>query len=329
MTNTPASSDSTADYFLVADIGGTNARLAIASAHDLSLSHQHTFACAEYDSLAEVVRAWQQTSNAQLPSMACFAIAGPIDNGHVKMTNLSWEFSVKALEQELGLKELHAINDFAAMANAAPVLSKNELLSLKPGQAMENSPLAIIGPGTGFGCAALVPSGNSWITLASEGGHASFAPTTELERQILELLSKKYPHVSVETLLCGRGMLDIYKALAQIHDHTAKDYIPRDITQKGLSGEDNFCVQSLEVFCGILGSVAADKALTYGARGGVFIGGGIVPRLKDFISTTNFYAHFINKGPMSDYVKDIPVQVMIAEQPALTGAAAWLKNRIS
>jgi glucokinase len=321
-----------ADCFLVADIGGTNARLAIASGSDFSLTQEHTFQCAEFDSLADIVRAWQDAANCPMPQQACFAIAGPISgsshSGSVKMTNLNWEFSVHQLKQELDLSELHAINDFAAMANAAVVLGDDDLFSLKSGSACIDAPLAIIGPGTGFGAAALVPNKHQWITMPGEGGHAAFAPTTELERELLTLLSQKYQHVSVETLLCGRGLVDIYQALCQLQNHALpQNYSPSDITEQGLHDRDNLCVQTLDVFCGILGSTAADIALTYGARGGVFIGGGIVPRLRGFIESSNFCAHFINKGVMSDYAKSIPVQVMIAEQPALVGAAAWLANR--
>lgn len=319
--------------FLVADIGGTNARLAIVSIADFTLSEQHTFKCAEFDSLADVVSAWQQASNSQMPARACFAIAGPIhgssDNGSVKMTNLSWEFEIADLKQQLGLQELHAINDFAAMANAAAVLKDDDLVSLKSGTAVKNSALCIIGPGTGFGAAALIPHRDKWITLPSEGGHAAFAPTTEVERKLLELLGQKYPHVSIETLLCGRGLVDIYCALAQLQDIKPENFSASDITERALSDSNELCVHSVETFCAILGSVAADKALTYGARGGVFIGGGIVPRLLGFIEKTNFTAHFTNKGVMSHYVEAIPVHIMTAQQPALIGAGAWLLNQQS
>ena len=186
------------DCFFVADIGGTNARLAIASDADFTLTEQHTFQCADFDSLADIVRAWQDVANCPMPKRACFAIAGPIsgssDQGRVKMTNLNWAFAVNELKEELGLTELHAINDFAAMANAAAVLGDEDLISLKSGSACIDAPLAIIGPGTGFGAAALVPSQNTWITMPGEGGHAAFAPTTELERELLTLLSQKYQH---------------------------------------------------------------------------------------------------------------------------------------
>lgn len=312
---------------LVADIGGTNARFSLASPEDYTLTHQHSFKCSDFSSLAEVIHAWQNLSGQPLPRRACFAIAGPIDNGHVKMTNLSWEFSCQSLKSEFDIAELHLINDFAALANAAAVLQGDDLHCLKQGSAANAAPLAIIGPGTGFGAAALVPNKDKWITLASEGGHAAFAPTTEIERQLLEILSQKYTHVSIETLLCGRGLVDIYQSLAQLQQQAANNYCPSDITKQAVTDGDNLCVQTVETFCNILGSVAADKALTYGARGGVFIGGGIVPRLLEFIKTTHFQAHFVNKGVMSHYVEDIPVHVMIADQPALIGAAAWLQHQ--
>lgn len=319
--------------FLVADIGGTNARLAVASIPDFSLSEQHTFKCAEFDSLADIVSAWQQASNCEMPERACFAIAGPItgssDSGSVKMTNLSWEFQITELKQQLGLKELHAINDFAAMANAAAVLTGDDLTLLKSGAPASDAARCIIGPGTGFGAAALIPYRGKWITLPSEGGHAAFAPTTEIERNLLELLGQKYQHVSIETLLCGRGLVDIYNALAQLQNIKAGDFSASDITERALDDSDELCVHSVETFCAILGSVAADKALTYGARGGVYIGGGIVPRLIGFIEKTNFNAHFTNKGVMSHYVEAIPVQIMTAQQPALVGAGAWLLNQQS
>lgn len=320
------------EYFLTADLGGTNARLACVHKQTLAIEHLFTFKCADFESFTDVIQQWLESSQQALPTQACFAIAGPVANNHVKMTNLGWTIDADALKKSFGFSQLHLINDFAALANAAPVLSGDEIFCLKNGTAISSAPLAIIGPGTGFGVAALVPNGRQWITLASEGGHAGFAPTTELERELLNILSKTHTYTSIETLLCGRGLVEIYQALSKLQDLPAtaiQNYSPSDITEQGLHDRDNLCVQTLEVFCGILGSVAADKALTYGARGGVYIAGGIVPRLRGFIEKTHFKAHFINKGVMSHYVENIPVQLMTAAQPALKGAGAWLRNSLS
>jgi len=318
-------------FILVADIGGTNARFGLvdiegtrAAPPVYQAQHQRKLRCAEYPDIASMIRAYAQTSGVPLPAFACLAIAGPIHNGKVRMTNLAWEFSIKGLQEELGMEALDVLNDFAALAYATPHLPAETLLQLHPGNPDSNSPLLVLGPGTGFGMAALVPCAQHWKIVPTEGGHCNFAPGNDREIEILQRLRKDHEHVSVEHLLCGQGLVRIYKALALIEGKTAQDYDPADINNKGQSGDDPLCRAALEQFCEMLGSAAGDKALDLGAQGGVFLGGGISPKIADFIPRTRLLERYLAKGPMGNYVQQIPLNVIAEDSAALVGTAAWL-----
>jgi glucokinase len=189
--------------------------------------------------------------------------------------------------------------------------------------------MTILGPGTGFGVAALIPTEYGHQILTGEGGHVSFAATSEREIGILQTLLPKQSHVSVENLVSGMGLVTMYRALAQLDGVTPEDYTAADISTKGVAGEDALCRETMERFCALLGSVVGDKALTYGALGGIYLGGGIAPRLLDFIPRTEFLARLHNKGPMSNYVKKIPVQVITHKTAALLGAGAWIIRQMA
>lgn len=318
-------------FILVADIGGTNARFGLvdiegtrAAPRNYRAQHQHKLRCAEYPDIASMIRAYADASGIALPSFACLAIAGPIHNGTVRMTNLAWEFSIEGLRQELGMDALDVLNDFAALAYATPHLTHETLLQLHSGSPDANAPLLVLGPGTGFGMAALVPCAQHWKIVPTEGGHCNFAPGNSREIAILELLRKDHDHVSVEHLLCGQGLVRIYRALAALEGKATHDYGPADINNKGQSGEDPLCRAALEQFCEMLGSTAGDKALDLGAQGGVFLGGGISPKIADFIPRTRLLERYLSKGPMGNYVKQIPLNVIAEDSAALVGTAAWL-----
>lgn len=317
---------------LVADIGGTNARFGVATYHfdstsgqlSIRVEQQHQFACADFSDIDELVEAYQHEIG-ELPQHGCFAIAGPIQQQHVKMTNLQWQFATADVAKRHNMASLTAINDFAGMANAAPFLQDDERIMLKPGTPEVGAPMAILGPGTGFGVAALVPTHDKgWVTVSSEGGHAAIAATSELEHAVLQQLYARRNFVSIEDCLCGRGLVLLYEQLAAIKGQTVRSLQPADVTQLGLSGEDALCREALILFVNWLGSVVADKALTYGARGGVYLAGGILPRLQSLLPETEFTERFLTQGRMRSYLESIPVQLMIASTPALTGAAAWL-----
>nr|WP_255327665.1 glucokinase [Marinimicrobium sp. LS-A18] len=321
----------TMSFILVADIGGTNARFglveiagACATPPDFTAKHQHSLRCADYPSLDQMVHAYAEVAGVALPDFACFAIAGPIHNGRVRMTNLDWEFGIDELRDQLGMRALDVINDFAALAYATPHLKGDMLKPLVTGETDAEAPMLILGPGTGFGMAALVPCGDRWKIVPTEGGHTNFAPGNEREIAILQNLLKKQDHVSVETLICGKGLVRIYQALAEIDGVTVQNYEPADVAGKGQSGEDPLCREALELFCAMLGSAIGDRALCLGAQGGVYIGGGIAPKLADFIDGSDLVKRYQHKGPMSDYVGRIPLNIIMHDKSALIGTAAWL-----
>lgn len=322
---------------LVADIGGTNGRFGLVEFDpeknrakgkiNYTAERQITLKCAEYADMATMIKACCSEFEIAMPAYACLAIAGPIENGQAAMTNLNWKFSVEGLREQLGMKTLHVINDFASLAYAVPFLQENELVTLyESHKTNSQAPIVVMGPGTGFGMAALVPDNGNWRIIPTEGGHASFAPTNEKELEIKSFLLKEQNHVSVENILSGGGLVTLYRALAHNADVEAKPYTPADVSAKGLADEDDLCREAVLTFCDVLGEVAGDKALSLGAKGGVVIGGGITPKLVNLLPESHFLERYKNKGPMSGYVSDISIRLIVNDKAALVGSAAWLIN---
>lgn len=317
---------------LVADIGGTNGRFGLVEYDPSSYrsgtinylaSRQVTLKCAEYPDMASMIQACCTEFNLPI-EYACIAIAGPIENGEAFMTNLNWRFSIETLRTQLKFKKLHVINDFAAHAFAVPFQQEEEFFTLHQGKVNNHCPILVMGPGTGFGMAQLVPQNGGWTVIATEGGHASFAPTNEKELEIKRVLLQQQKHVSVENILSGIGLVNLYKALANIANITPKDYSPADVSGKGMANEDAICRDAVLTFLDVLGEVAGDKALSTGARSGIVITGGITARLLDMIPKSNFLERYKNKGPLVDYVNDINIRVVLNDKAALVGSAAWL-----
>ncbi len=315
---------------LVADIGGTNARFGLVeqapntSKPNYTAAQQITLKCANYPDMGSMIKACCAEFNIAMPEYACLAIAGPIEHGFAQMTNLAWKFNINELRDQLGMKTLHVINDFAALAYAVPFLSPDETKTLYAADSDPEAPIVVMGPGTGFGMALLVPENGSWKIIPTEGGHASFAPTTEKELAIKSYLLKEQSHVSVENILSGIGLVHLYRALASIAGVEAQNYSPADVSTKGLDNEDPICREAVVTFCNTLGAVAGDKAVSTGARGGVVIGGGITPKLMGILPETHFEERYKNKGPMRKYVSDISIKVIVNDKAALVGSAAWL-----
>lgn len=320
------------NLLLVADIGGTNARFGLLTfdpscpteSIDYTTREQVTLRCADYPSMEAMVRdCYVKLGNIQ-PDFACFGIAGPIDDGIAQMTNINWKFSVEELRGQLGLKKLHVINDFAAMAYSVPFLKDEDLATLYAADRDPTLPIVVMGPGTGFGMAGLIPSSHSWQIVATEGGHASFAPTNEKELAIKSFLLSEQNHISIENVLSGNGLVNLYRAVAHIAKVEPQPYSPADVSGHALNGTDPICRQAVETFCEILGEVAGDKALSWGAKGGVVIGGGITPKLMSILKDTQFIERYKNKGPMASYVDDISIRLILNDKASLVGAAAYL-----
>lgn len=310
---------------LLGDVGGTHARFAW-QAHDGSeLQHSHVLLCADYAGLAEAIEAYLAITGLKSPQAAGIGIANPITGDHIVMTNHHWSFSVQVLKQRLRLEHLKVINDFTALALALPSLSESQKIRIGGGQAQKNTPIALLGAGTGLGVSGLIPSGDRWLAISGEGGHTTLAAQTDEEFRVIKCIHEKYGHASAERLLSGQGLVDLYQILSQNHKNSPILRNAGQISQRALQDSDALCLACLDMFAGFLGSVAGDLALTLGARGGVYIGGGIVPRLLGWFETSRFRQQFEAKGRFTNYLSGIPVWVIKSDDsPALMGAASAL-----
>ena len=308
---------------LVADIGGTNARFARVDAEG-QIYAERSLASADFPCLMTAAAAYLDAIGGPRPTQAAVAVATPVTGDWIQFTNSAWSFSTEAARQTLALERLLILNDFTALALALPLLRPEERQAVGGGAAVPATPIGLIGPGTGLGVSGLVWSGQRWHPLQTEGGHVTFAATDEREWALSRILQRRFGHVSPERLLSGPGLVNLYTALAEWEGWPAERLEPADITTRGLSGECPHCREVLELFCGALGTAAGNLAITLGARGGIYIGGGIVPRLGDFFARSTFRARFEAKGRFSEYLAAIPTWVITAANPALRGVAAAL-----
>ena len=308
---------------LVGDVGGTNARFAIA--HMVQgrpvLEHHESFPAETYPTFLEGVKAFIDGCEVK-PTGGVIAVAGPVTDGEIDLTNSPWRVSETELGT-LGLKPVRLINDFEALAWGAPVVPQDQLASLGgPEEGDAHSAIAVLGPGTGFGVSALVrDSRGKELAMPSEGGHACFAPGDQVEDEILRILRRRYDRVSIERLICGPGLLNMHKALAEIDGRETHIDDPAQITREALEDPRSACGATLARFCAILGAVAGDVALTMGSRGGVYIAGGIAPRILPFLKASPFRERFERKGRFQDYMAEIPTWVITHKHAALLGAA--------
>lgn len=308
---------------LVGDVGGTNARFAIARSVDgrVVLDHHESFPAERYPTFLQGVAAFIDGCPAK-PTGGVIAVAGPVTDGRIDMTNSPWQVSEDAL-RTLGLNPIRLINDFEALAWGAPEVPRAELAWLGgPEEGDPDATIAVLGPGTGFGVSALARDARGLaVAMPSEGGHASFAPGDAVEDEILRILRRRYDRVSIERLICGPGLLNMHRALARIDGRETHIDDPAEITETALKDPDSPCGATLARFCAILGAVAGDIALTTGARGGVYIAGGIAPRILDFLKASPFRRRFERKGRFQEYMADIPTWVITHKHAALLGAA--------
>ncbi len=308
------------DLRVIADIGGTNARFAIARNGTFDrLVHVEV---ARYTSLHDALMDYlDDLPPAMWPSQGAFAVAGPVLGDHIALTNLSWSFSVSALKQSLGLGTLKVFNDFAATAMAVPYLPEQDRFTIGPANADAQGPIGIIGPGTGLGVSSLVPHDGRWVMVAGEGGHVTLPASTKEESDIIAVLRRRWDHVSAERALSGSGLVNLYQAVCAIEGKTPQALTPANVTDHAVKGTDPECVKAFAHFCAMLGTVAGDLALTIGARGGIYIAGGILLRFKEAFAASAFRTRFEAKGRFADYTRDIPTQLMLEESPALLGLA--------
>lgn len=316
---------------LLADVGGTNVRFALETA-PMRIGKVTALKVADYPSLEAATRQYLSGLSGAVPRHAAVGLANPVLGDHVKLTNHNWAFSIEAMRRSLGLRTLVAINDFAALALGLPWLPQQDLALLRPGVPVPTAPRALVGPGTGLGVSGLIPTadGNSAVALAGEGGHIEVMPVTDDEWTAWNAAHKLHGRVSAERLLSGMGLSHIHAALAaETGTLLLAPLSPEQVTAGAVQHGDPLCQRAFAVFCGLLGSVAADVALVLGARGGVYLGGGIAPRFVPALRVSAFSDRFADKGRMRDFLAGLPVYVITAAYPALPGLATALAQRLA
>lgn len=318
--------------WLVADIGGTNARLAWVGREGGPIEHVQTLSVEAHATPGDAIRAYLQGLAEQAngvwpaPRRAAVAVATAVGQDEVAFTNSHWRFSCAGLQAELGLDSLQVLNDFEALALSLPRLAPSQLRAMGELPSARGT-LAVIGPGTGLGVGGVVQTRHGWIALPGEGGHMTLAPADDFESELLRRVRVDFPHVSAERLLSGIGLPTLHQGVAAVLGLSAPLLSTQAIVDAGLKGEDAVCSRTVDQFCALLGGFAGNVALTLGARGGVYIGGGIVPRLGERFFQSDFRVRFEAKGRFQDYLAAIPTALITDTLAALTGAALAIEQR--
>ncbi len=307
--------------YLVADVGGTNTRCAVGTASG-ELSHVVRFSNTDFPDLPALLgRYLDSLPGAERPTAAAIAVAAPIRSDTVQMINLDWRFSRSGLQRQLRLREMHVLNDFAALAWSLPMLGSRDLVQVGTGVAAPGYPKAVLGPGTGLGVASLVALPEGWHAVPGEGGHVTLPAQDEREEQVIRMARAHYGHCSAERLLSGAGLSFLHQAL-----HGGELLSPEIVGERASAG-DEAALETLETFFRLLGTVAGNLALTLGAFGGVYIGGGMVPRFVEAFARSGFRERFESKGRYRDYMRGIPTWAITAAYPALSGLLAFASSR--
>ncbi len=313
---------------LLGDVGGTHARWAWQPSPGAAPQQVRILACSDFAAIDSCIAHYLGLECLPAPRRAAFGIATAITGDEVRMTNHPWRFSTSGLRAALGVERLVVLNDFEALAQAVPGLGADDLRAVGGGQASASANKAVIGPGTGLGVSGLVADGRgAWLAVVGEGGHATLAASNAREASLLAVMRERFAHVSAERALSGPGLANLYEAVCLLDGETAATLEPAAVMRRALAsgaGHDTQCHEALKTFAALLGNVAGNLALTLGARGGVYIGGGIVPRLGTYFDGLPFRARFEDKGRFRGYLEAIPTWVITAETPALLGAARAL-----
>lgn len=313
---------------LIGDVGATNVRFALAKPTG-EQTVIRIYSVDEFLSIADAIEKFltDEMPNGK-PRQAVLAVASPVTGDQVTLTNHHWTFSIEALRKQFNFTELNVLNDFAATALAIRHFLPADVLQIGGGVATFDAPVALIGPGTGLGVSALVPSPGGAIAVAGEGGHVTMASFTPEEAAVLDIVRNRYGHASAERVLSGPGLVNLYGALCELAGVPAVPLTPVDITSERIWQEDRRAKEATSMFCAMLGTVAGNLALTLGARGGVYLAGGIIPRILPFFNQSEFRARFEAKGRLHSYLATIPTYVIVRPLPALLGAASLLRPRV-
>jgi len=309
---------------LLADIGGTNARFALQQAGGKP-QHVAVFRSREYKGLGTALKEYlARFKSNPPPRQAAFAIASPIFGDEIKFTNSPWYFSIERTRKALRLDRLEVINDFAAVALAIPDIPPENKRKIGRGKCVTNEPVAVLGPGTGLGVSCLVFTETGRMALDTEGGHVTLPAFDNFEAGVMGFLRKEWGHVSAERVLSGPGLVNLYSAVAPVEGKPPERLTPATITRRALSGTCPACTHAIDMFSELLGTVASNLALSVGARGGVYIGGGIVPKMGSAFKAARFRSRFEAKGRFSGYMKAIPTYLITHPTPAFLGLAYLL-----
>jgi len=321
-----------ANWNLVADIGGTNARFS-ALLDDGSLESEFEFhhSVEEYPQFADLIDGLlaeiaTATGWDNAPANVCFAVACPADDLVISFTNSHWQFTKTHLKQLLGCENLSVINDFEAVAHGITELDDSDLVKVGGGDAVSTKPIGILGAGTGLGVAGLVPRVDSYDVIDTEGGHADYPPIDDMQSKVVNSLRERYGRVSLERLLSGKGILNIYIALCSIEAVEVEFETPAEVVAAALDKSDSKALQTLNMFCEGMGSAAGNLALTFGAKGGIYIAGGVIPRFQEFFINSGFRSKFEDKGRFVSYLQPIPVFIVVRSNLGLLGAAKKLQQ---
>ncbi len=314
--------------FLVADIGGTNARFAIARTagnESIVLTDFEKFTANDFNSFDETMNQFVEKIGHR-PSLAVLAVAGPINDGEVKFTNRSWRLRTNEIKEKCKISEVCLMNDFTAMAYSVTRVSNDSFIELKSGKAEPNAPILVAGPGTGFGSCLLVGQDDKRTAIACEGGHSLFAPRTPLQHDVNRVLQMSNPNVSVERI-CGGGNLDeLVAAMAEVHGIEVPELTPQGIIENALEG-DIFCRDLCQLRADVIVTSLANMALVGGARGGVVLSGGVARHLANFLSERETIANFDAVWPQGNFLQNIPVRLLVNPLAPLIGAAThYLQN---
>jgi glucokinase len=314
--------------FLAADVGGTHARIGLVSrdadaTQPVSVHAYQRYACAEWPSLTAVLEDFVAHVAPTAPIERCaVASAGYVLGDAIVNDNLPWPVSIREIRERLGLAQLAVINDFEAVAYATQFLTRADTLGVIDNTApAAPGPVLVMGPGTGLGSAVLLPGAHGPSVLATEAGQIALAPGNEREIAVLRILARERSHVSFEHALSGPGLINLYRALCELRGSAPALTLPAEVTRSALTGFDAAAVEAVEMFCGLLGSFVGDLVLLYGARGGVFLAGGILPQIRELLLASTFAQRFFNKGVMHAYLQQVPVRLMEHGQHGVIGAA--------
>ena len=312
---------------VVADVGGTNIRLAVCDVKTGELSNIREFSCAEFLNLDAALVQYFLTLSGEVKHL-CVGIACPVDGDHIEMINLSWAFSKEALKAKLNLESLYVINDYTAISLAVPFVSEQQKVKIGGGEPVADAVTAVFGPGTGLGVSHIVKSEGKWVSLDGEGGHVSFAPNTREQADILLLLQEQFGHVSAERILAGQGLVNLYHSLCRLEGKQPEFHEPKQFSQAALESSCELALRSLTIFCQAMGGFAGNLALNLACTGGVYIAGGIVPRFIEFFKDSEFRSFFEEKGRFKNYLSSIPTYLITHDNPGLLGASVYLRQEL-